>query len=61
MTRWRVQNLNYDFRDIGFRTLEKVDARDLPWRTTSPGWRTNYFATHAEAIAYADKQARRTT
>lgn len=65
MSKWKVQNINYDFEWLhGEQTalLERVDHGEHPWEVSNPNSARDYrvFATHAEAVTYADKQARRT-
>ena len=57
--RWKVQNIDYDFEDLGLRKLTRIRRADHPWRASSSARHVHYFATYAEAIAHADKQARR--
>lgn len=61
--RWRVQNTEYVWSGSNAaRLLRTPYKEDQPWEAYGPAPDTQYqtFATHAEAITYADKQARRT-
>lgn len=61
MTRWRVQNIEYAWSSPA-RLERTAYEEDKPWEayTPHPDFHCQTFATHAEAITYADKQARRT-
>lgn len=61
MNRWQIGSLNYERPATDSLKQEQVLQLSHPWQVVSPNWTIEYFATHAEAIAYADKQARRTT
>ena len=64
MSRWKVQNIEYAWVKGDPARLERMaDDIDQPWQTYAPHpeFHSQTFATHAEAITYADKQARRTT
>lgn len=58
--RWKVQNLNYGWSDTKGTAMDGEKLFADPWQVVGPIWTFEYFATHAEAITYADKQARRT-
>ena len=60
MNRWEIGNLNYECPTTDSLKQERVLNLDRPWQVFSPNWTFKHFATHAEAITYADKQARRT-
>ena len=61
MNRWKVWNLNYRAIDASCRRLIRDSQFDAPWVASAGVAAYRTFATQAEAITYADKQARRTT
>lgn len=60
MNRWRVWNTNYRTDTTTSRRVKWSTSIRKPWIATEDIAKSEYFATHAEAITYADKQARRT-
>lgn len=63
MSRWKVQNIEYAWGECNPARLRRTAyEEDKPWEayTPHPDFKFETFATHAEAITYADKQARRT-
>ena len=63
MNRWEVMNCDYAPFDLPSLTGQKIGSLPEPWLArpiVNPGNYGEWFATHAEAITYADKQARRT-
>lgn len=59
MSRWKVWNVNYLPTRRATR-LKRHSHSEQPWVVHAGLFGLHFFATHAEAIAYADKQARRT-
>ena len=61
MNRWKVWNMNYGPVGKATRRMKRRSHMEQPWLAHASLAETRFFATHAEAITYADKQARRTT
>lgn len=60
MRGWQVLNANYRAVDASCRRMVQSAVLDYPWLAFADPEGFQSFATHAEAITYADKQARRT-
>ena len=54
MSRWKVQNINYDWVGYDQARLKKFTDVEEPWEVSclTSGCHYRTFATHAEALGY---------
>jgi len=59
MTRWKVQNIDYDWVDYEQPRLKKFNDSEEPWEVTciDSGKHYRTFATHDEALEYVTTYA----
>lgn len=59
MSKWTVRNVDYVTISTAVDGVRGAGTGRRPWRALSPyGFVADWFRTHAEAVAFADRMAR---